>query len=275
MPSGPPMVMVADDSPAFAETATGWLTRHGFSTMSPVTSREALYGQLALANPRVLFLDVVWGKTDILSDLRAMVIAYPGTLIIMISGHPAPGFVDCALQCGAQGFVIKGEFDEMGEAIECVLAGRIFLSAEIRTTARGIGVVLGVDLMKKVQCGKPGEPLYEGCVAWISLVTGISRRQAEVCLGFRDGHTLKELARHIGCSQGTLGTHVTRVYDHLEDLGWDRSEVAAAVYAERLPQESSASVGRAVAAAQRAEKRKTRAGRLVGRRRWRLMSKGS
>jgi len=51
---------------------------------------------------------------------------------LMLSGHSEVAYATRALQAGANGYMLKGEPNEMEEGIRAVLQGGTFLSASIR-----------------------------------------------------------------------------------------------------------------------------------------------
>ena len=57
---------------------------------------------------------------------------YPNLPCLMMSGHTAAQYVKRSLQAGARGYVIKENLEGILEGIQRVLAGEIYVSAELR-----------------------------------------------------------------------------------------------------------------------------------------------
>ena len=58
----------------------------------------------------------------------------PSLSCLMLSGHIAPYYVRQALKAGAQGYLSKGDIQELDEAITQVLTGVVYLSQSVRDT---------------------------------------------------------------------------------------------------------------------------------------------
>lgn len=57
---------------------------------------------------------------------------HPELRCVMLSGHGERIYVDRAMEAGAQGYVLKGNPDEIPEAIRRAQAGDVYLSTQLR-----------------------------------------------------------------------------------------------------------------------------------------------
>jgi DNA-binding NarL/FixJ family response regulator len=66
---------------------------------------------------------------DLVEEIR---LRWPHWPCLMLSGHAERRYVDAAFAAGARGYVVKGDADELADAIERVLEGETYVSASLR-----------------------------------------------------------------------------------------------------------------------------------------------
>lgn len=162
---------------------------------------EAADGQQALAltrsaHPDVLLLDLQMPGLDGLGVLRAIA-ADPdlaSTRVVVVTTFEIDRYVVEALQCGASGFLLKGQVPaELVRAIRVVAAGQALLSPSV--TRRVVGL-FGRRL------SGPTPP----AVAWDSLTV----REREMVAWVTTGRSNDEIAAELVLSPDTVRTHVSR-----------------------------------------------------------------
>lgn len=82
--------------------------------------------------PQLLFLDLSLPRLHGLEALRQIRIVSPNTRVLVLSMHNDEPYVIEALRAGASAYILKGsESQEIMRAVQDVLAGRRFLSAQL------------------------------------------------------------------------------------------------------------------------------------------------
>lgn len=125
------------------------------------------------------------GGVALTSRIRA---EFPGTRVIVLTGHAEPQFVQSALEAGAAGYVLKGNgFIVLLSAIRAVVSGKTYLCQEA-------SAVVVRQLQRQINRGRDQE----------SALTG---RETEVLKQIADGYSTKEIAFELGLSAKTVDTH--------------------------------------------------------------------
>jgi DNA-binding NarL/FixJ family response regulator len=135
--SGPATVLIADDHAVVAEALATALGRW-FKVVGIVTVLDRLDGEIHTKRPKIVVLDLTFGKDSAIPILRKLVDQYPDTRFVVLTAHAEPVLADGALRAGALGFVVKeSSATELRIAIEEALEGRTFLSPLMQ--AKGAG----------------------------------------------------------------------------------------------------------------------------------------
>lgn len=80
----------------------------------------------------LVFIDTRLPGMDGIELVGELTRRWPTLRCLMLSGHGENSYVDRALKAGAQGYVLKGNPDEIPEAIRRVLDGESYLSAALK-----------------------------------------------------------------------------------------------------------------------------------------------
>lgn len=111
----------------------------------------------------------------------------PGSKIIAVSMHNEPAYVKKMMKLGAKAYVTKNSsHEEMFKAIDEVMAGRIFLCAEIKNI-----------LADKALSGDSNDPT----------VKDLSMREIEIVKLLRTGLSSKEIATRLNITVRTAEVH--------------------------------------------------------------------
>lgn len=89
--------------------------------------------------PSLTLIDVSLPEMSGLELVRELKSRYPEMVCLMLSGHQEIPYIRRALANGAQGYVLKGDPDELLTAIGGVLQGEIYLSQPIRDKLAAAG----------------------------------------------------------------------------------------------------------------------------------------
>ena len=114
-----------------------------------------------------------------------------GGIIIMLSMHDERRHISKALEAGVNAFVHKDHaFEQIQQAIDAALAGRIWLSPQLEVLFDGEGVK--------------------------TLLEVISMREREVLQLLAEGHGTKEVAAHLHISSKTVEVHRLSLFAKLK-----------------------------------------------------------
>ncbi|TCB98393.1 response regulator transcription factor [Micromonospora zingiberis] len=163
--------------------------------------------------PDVALLDIQMPVLDGLAALREIRRLAPAVQVVVLTTFGQDDYVAQALASGAAGFLVKeSAADELAYAIRAAAAGNAYLSPKItRQVLNRLPVVTA----------RPEEDLAK--------VDMLSSRERDVLILLAQGLSNAEIGQHLFVSEGTVKTHVYRVFTK---LGCD-NRVQAAMLAQR------------------------------------------
>jgi DNA-binding NarL/FixJ family response regulator len=133
METGMTALLIVEDNATFAHTMIQFLNRlDGFTVAALASTAEDALAQLPQLAVDLALVDVSLPGTSGIELVAAIGREYPHIRCIMLSGHHEYGYVRRALAAGAQGYVLKENPLDLIAAVEAVMAGETFLSAELR-----------------------------------------------------------------------------------------------------------------------------------------------
>jgi DNA-binding NarL/FixJ family response regulator len=203
-------VVVADDDPLVRAGIRLILTplpRVEVVAEAP-NGREAV--ELALRHrPHVVLLDIQMPVLDGLGALAELRRLLPETPVIILTTFGEDRYVAEALQGGAAGFLLKDSAaEELGRALEAVLAGEAFLSPAVTRS-----------LLNQFSPTPPPDQS-----AALARVESLSGRERDILLLVAEGISNAEIAERLWITEATVKTHVSRV---LTKLGCENRVQAA------------------------------------------------
>lgn len=89
--------------------------------------------------PALALIDVSLPEMSGIELVRELRNRYPNLICLMLSGHQEITYIRRALANGAQGYVLKGDPEELLRAIASVTAGETYLSEPIRDKLAAVG----------------------------------------------------------------------------------------------------------------------------------------
>lgn len=140
--------------------------------------------------------DIVGQATDGEALVAAAKLTAPAAKLIFLSQHLSPAYLRQALQIGVAGYVLKSETtDELAEAIQAVMQGRIFVSPRF-----------GADILSKLRnrSGKLNREQGE-----------LTERQRGILQLLFDGRSNKEIATSLELSIKTIEFHRAKIMSKL------------------------------------------------------------
>jgi two-component system response regulator NreC len=172
-----------------------------------VAETELLTAEL---RPRVLVLDVDMPDGSSIPAIPRILQSAPGTRIVILTMHTAPGLARDALRAGATGFVLKEAAEaELIDAIRAVAAGRTYLNPE-----------LGAQLAAAENPDGARRP------------DDLSARELEVLELIALGHTNGEIAARLYLSVRTVESH--RAHIQQKTRRFTRAELVAYAREHRI-----------------------------------------
>ncbi len=150
-------------------------------------------------HPDLVLMDTAMPNLNGIDAARQIRTEWPDVKVLMVSMHADHQYVLEALRAGVAGYVLKdAAFDELVEAIGCVLAGKMYLSAPLRD-------LVVTDYVRRAQ-GKYTENEIEK----------LSSREREVLQLIGEGHSSAEIAKALFISVRTVDTHRQHIMEKLE-----------------------------------------------------------
>lgn len=126
-------LLIVEDNALFAQTLVQFLGRFdSFTVVGLASSAEAALAQLPTLHPDLVLVDVSLPGMNGIELAGELCGQYPDLPCLMLSGHHDQGYVQRALAAGARGYVLKENPLDLLAAVPAVLAGEIYLSAELR-----------------------------------------------------------------------------------------------------------------------------------------------
>ena len=149
-------------------------------------------------HPDLILMDVSMPDLNGIEATRQILQISPEIKIIALSMHTGKEFVSKMLKAGASAYLLKDcAVDELGEAIRCVLANKVYISPDIA------GVVVE-DYLRHLD-----EPSAQP-------ITRLTPKEREVLQLIAEGKSTKEAASILNTSISTVETHRQHVMDKLD-----------------------------------------------------------
>ena len=126
-------LLIVDDHPMLLNGLRQALTHRSNLTLAAEASTGAQAVKLAkeLA-PDVIVMDIHLPDMNGIEATRRILKVQPAIKVLIFSSDPAPALVQEALKAGVSGFVLKkGSVEELIQAIEAVIKGKLYVSAEV------------------------------------------------------------------------------------------------------------------------------------------------
>jgi len=163
--------------------------------------------------PGVALLDVRMPVLDGLAALREIRRLMPGVAVVVLTTFGEDEYVAQALDAGAAGFLLKDSaVDELPTAIRAAAAGDAFLSPKVTR-----------QVLNRLPAA-PTSPAEE-----LARIDTLSAREREILVLLGQGMSNAEIGTRLFITEGTVKTHVYRVFAKLQC----DNRVRAAMLAQR------------------------------------------
>lgn len=207
-------VVLADDEPLI-RTAIEAILRPagGIELIAQAADGRAAVDLVTRHRPDVVLLDIQMPVLDGLGALAEIRRLTPDVRIVMLTTFGEDTYVARALAGGAAGFLLKESAgEELAYAIRAVAGGNAYLSPKV--TRQVLERLPDADVRPDADLAKVGL---------------LSDREREVLILLAQGLSNAEIARQLFVSEGTVKTHLYRVFAKLEC----ENRVQAAMLAQR------------------------------------------
>jgi len=174
-------LLLVDDHPLVRDGLRARLEAvPGFEVAGEAANAQEAHAQLGALRPTLVLMDVGMKGTNGIDLTSALLEREPSLLVLMLSMHDNPEYVQRALQAGARGYVLKDSpASEIIAAIEAVAAGGTFLSPAVS---------------RRLFRNQTPRPL-------------LSSRECEILAALARGLSSKHIAREMDVSVRTVEAH--------------------------------------------------------------------
>jgi DNA-binding NarL/FixJ family response regulator len=205
------VVLVDDQELARAGLRTILRQPYGFDVVGEAADGQAALGEVARARPDAVVMDIRMPRMDGVEATRALLAADPACRILVLTTFGEDGVLAAALRAGASGFCLKdAPAEDIQRAVRAVAAGDGWLDPAV------CGRVLRRYRMDPVTDAEAVRRLGD-----------LTSRELDVLKLIGRGLTNAEIARHLVVGEGTIKTHVGRIFTKLAV----RDRAAAVVFA--------------------------------------------
>ena len=126
-------VFIVEDHDLMRHMLGQWVQRtSGLNLCGEAQNAEEALQQIPERHPDLALVDVSLPQINGIELIGMLQEQYPDLLILAISGHDENVYAVPALRAGAQGYLMKGDVDKLGEAIKQIRSGGIYASEAVR-----------------------------------------------------------------------------------------------------------------------------------------------
>lgn len=172
-------------------------SEEGIEVVGEASNGDDVFGVVEETVPDVVLMDVVMPNTDGIEATRLLRQTWPGTSVIVLSGHAEDHYIFDALKAGASGYLVKtASLEEVVGMIRLVGEGGGLLDPTIATKM--------LQQFNSYHSAQPPE-VYQR----------LTPRESEILELMSEGLPDKAIATQLEISGRTVGTHVANIYTKL------------------------------------------------------------
>jgi two-component system response regulator NreC len=189
-------VILADDHVIVRQGLRALLDGHeSISVVADVSNGRDAVSAVVTHQPDVAVIDVAMPGMNGIEATRQIMECSGRTKVVGLSMHEDQRFAVQMLQAGARGYLLKeGAFNELVDAINAVMQGRIYLG----------GRVAGTVLDALVHSKNNADTLE------------LTHRESETLQLIAEGHTSRAIAKRLKISLKTVETYRMRIMEKLQ-----------------------------------------------------------
>ncbi|MFC4009013.1 response regulator [Nonomuraea purpurea] len=205
------VVLVDDQELARAGLRTILRQPYGFDVVGEAADGQAALAEVARVRPDAVVMDIRMPRMDGVEATRALLAADPASRILVLTTFGEDSVLAAALRAGASGFCLKdAPAEDIQRAVRAVAAGDGWLDPAV------CGRVL-----RRYRADPVTDPDA------VRRLDDLTSRELDVLKLIGRGLTNAEIARHLVIGEGTIKTHVGRIFTKLAV----RDRAAAVVFA--------------------------------------------
>jgi len=197
--TAPYRILIAEDHTILREGLRSLLTEHrDFAIVGEAGDGLAAIALVKKLKPDLVLMDLSMPRLTGLDAIREITKRHPATRIVALTVHKTEEYVLAARAAGALGYVLKDDSSaELLAAIRSVLAGKPYLSAEVRAL---------------LPPASPGSRGGKNGTLWDT----VTPRERAVMKLIAEGHKNREIAGLLGISAKTVEKHRANLMGKLE-----------------------------------------------------------
>ncbi|NUP29478.1 MAG: response regulator transcription factor [Nocardia sp.] len=191
MTDGRIRLLLADDHPVVRAGLRAVLaTEPGFDIVAEAATAEAAVARSALGDIDVVLMDLQFGRGMNGAEATALITARPAApRVLIVTTYDSDADTLPAIEAGATGYLLKdAPPDDLAAAVRAAAAGRTTLAPAVAHR-----------LMNRLRT--PGAAL--------------TRRETEVLALVADGLSNHDIGRRLHLTEGTVKSHLVRIYTKL------------------------------------------------------------
>ena len=188
------LILVVDDHPIVRAGVRQLIQQIPSAKVEEAETGEEGYRLFQELQPDMVLLDITLPGIGGLEVLRRIRANREDAKVLMFSMHEDPVFASRAMQAGARGYITKNNAaDHLVEALEKVLAGKIYLSADTAQELAMLNIGQGT-----------------------SALSDLSRRELEILRLLGEGRSMTDISDVLGISYKTVANNLTQIKNKLE-----------------------------------------------------------
>ncbi len=187
-------ILVVDDHPIVRAGVRQLIQQIPNANVLEAETGEDGYKQFQDVYPDMVLLDITLPGIGGLEVLRRIRAYREDAKVLMFSMHEDPVFASRAMQAGAKGYITKNNAaDHLVEAIEKVLDGKVYLSADTAQQLAMLNIGAGT-----------------------SALSDLSRRELEILRLLGEGKSMNDISDVLGISYKTVANNLTQIKNKLD-----------------------------------------------------------
>lgn len=198
-------VLLVDDQPLVRAGLRRILSpRSGFDVVGECNDGDEVIDALAAATPDVIVMDIRMPNVDGI-EATSRVVAADGPPVLVLTTFDDDDLLASALRAGAQGFCLKdAEGEELHSAVRAVASGAAWLDPGV--CGRVLRVYRGA-IPPEAVLRRPSEAAR--------LLNTLTPKELEVLTLVARGMSNTEIANSLSVGEGTVKTHIGRIFTKL------------------------------------------------------------
>ncbi len=182
-------ILIADDHLLILKGFAKTISAIGKHNVHKAKDKQNLFYILRNNKIDILFQDIKFGNYDARDFLKRIQNEHPNIKIIIITSLSETATIETLLKQGVNGYMLKTDgLDEISKAIEIVMSGETYISANIERT-----------LLGKYKLKKDSEII-------------LTPREKEILHLILNENTTKEIAKSLSLSEKTIEKHRTNLF---------------------------------------------------------------